>query len=133
MSTLNYGRTRQLAGLKFEQALELVVAALRRVNLQVLAKLDVGETLRSELGVALERYVILGVGNATLTYRALQLDSQAGLALPCRVVVREGAERGIVVSVEDPRAVFALVGSDVLHAVANEIAEMLDQFLESLA
>lgn len=94
MITVSYGHARQLAGLKFEQVLELVLSALRRANLTVLTRLDVAEVLIADLGMALGRYVILGVCNIALVCKALRLDCQAGLALPYRVIVRENAEGG---------------------------------------
>lgn len=133
MITVRYGNARQLAGLKFDQALELVLAALSRANLTVLTRFDVAEALRRDHGMALGRYVILGVCDTALVYKALRLDCQAGLALPYRVIVREGAEGGIVVAAEDPRAASAIIRSNGLDAIANEVAELLRQFLESLA
>lgn len=133
MTTLSYGRTRQLAGLKFDQALELVVITLRHVGLAVVTKFDIAEMLKRELGLTRGRYVVLGVCSVSLTHRAVREDCQAGLVLPCRVVVREEAQGSIVVSIEDPRAVFALVGSEGLNVLANEFAGLLGEFLDLLA
>lgn len=133
MTTLSYGRTRQLAGLKFDQALELVVITLRHVGLAVVTKFDIAEMFKRELGLTRGRYVVLGVSNVNLTHRAVREDCQAGLVLPCRVVVREESQGSIVVSVEDPRAVFALVGSESLDVLANEFAGLLGEFLDLLA
>lgn len=133
MVTLNHGRTRQLAGLKFDQAFELVLITLRHVGLAVVTRFDVAEVLKRELGLNRGRYVVLGVSNASLTHRAVREDCQAGLVLPCRVVVREETRGSVVVSIEDPRAVFALMGSEGLDVLANEYAELLGEFLELLA
>lgn len=133
MVTRNYGRTRQLAGLKFDHVLELVVITLRHVGLAVVTKFDIAETLKRELGLNRGRYVVLGVSNASLTHRAVRAHWQAGLVVPCRVIVREEAQGSIVVSTEDPRAIFALFGSEDLDVLANEFAELLEDFLESLA
>lgn len=50
---------------------------------------------------------------------------QIGLLLPCNVVVQEAPEGGVVVSIADPRAMFAMVDNPSVAPVAAEADERL--------
>lgn len=59
----------------------------------MLTEIDVQATLRDKLGVGMDPYLILGVGNLSLAYQALNADRRIGLLFPCNLVVRTEARR----------------------------------------
>ena len=83
--------------------------ALKEQGFGVLTEIDVRATLQHKLGEEMEDYVILGACNPPLAHRALQVDRQIGLLLPCNVVVRaDGADP--IVEALDPQVMSDVSG-----------------------
>jgi uncharacterized protein (DUF302 family) len=98
----------------------------------VLTEIDVQATLRNKLGAEIEDYLILGACNPQLANRALDVDRQIGLLLPCNVVVRtDGAET--VVEALDPQVMVTVAQRVELESVADEAAQRLRAALDALA
>lgn len=119
--SIGFGRT---VPLSFEQAIDRVTAELGKEGFGILTQIDVAATLKSKLGVEVPPYRILGACNPQLAHRALQIEPQVGLLLPCNVVVRE--DQGVVrVEFMDPDAVLALTDQPGVREVAVEAKERL--------
>jgi uncharacterized protein (DUF302 family) len=95
-----------------------VIAALKEQGFGILSEFDVQSTLKQKIGQDIERYEILGACNPTLAYRALGVDRDIGLLLPCNVVLREG-DGEVVVSIADPEAMFTLVSDETRRGLAD--------------
>ena len=126
-----YGFERPLPNVTVEQALERVAAALKQEGFGILTTIDVKETLNKKLGVDFRPYLILGACNPTLAHKALCIDAQVGLLLPCNVVIQE-APGGVIVSIVDPRAMFMVVDNPRLAPVVDEVDERLRRVIASL-
>jgi uncharacterized protein (DUF302 family) len=66
-----------------------------------------------------------------LAHRALDIDPQIGLLLPCNVVVRELEDGQIGVDFMDPRAVPQLVESPRISEIARDVQERLARLRHS--
>ena len=120
---IGFGRT---VPLSFEQAIDRVTEELGKEGFGILTQIDVAATLKSKLGVEVPPYRILGACNPQLAHRALQIEPQVGLLLPCNVVVRE-AQGGVRVEFMDPDAVLALTDQPGVREVAAEAKERLQR------
>lgn len=118
----------------FEDALARTRAALADQGFGVLTEIDMQATLKAKLGEDMERYVILGACNPPLAHRAVDIDRQIGLLLPCNVVVRSDRDDADTVIVEamDPQVLVDVTGDAQLRPVADEVATKLRTALESL-
>jgi uncharacterized protein (DUF302 family) len=131
MSAPAYGfETRLATG--FDAAVEAVTAALKQEGFGVLTRIDVRETLQQKIGVAFRPYLILGACNPQLAHRALLAEPQIGLLLPCNAVVQETADGAVLVSIADPKAMFSLVDTPELRAVADEAEQRLRRVMDAL-
>ena len=125
---IGFGRTVPFG---FDRAIERVTEELRKEGFGVLTQVDIAATLKSKLGVEFPAYRILGACNPQLAHRALQLEPQVGLLLPCNVVVRE--DKGAVrVDFMDPDAVLELTDQPGVREVAAQAKERLQRVCAAL-
>lgn len=128
-----YGYTRELKGVRYEDAVQRVTEALKTEGFGVLSTIDVKETLKKKIGAEFRKYVILGACNPQLAHRALSADVSIGLLLPCNVVVFEGEGGSSVVQVVKPDAMLSVArGTTGVEAVAREADEKLRRALEKV-
>jgi uncharacterized protein (DUF302 family) len=119
----------------FNDAVKRTRDALVQQGFGVLTEIDMKATLKRKLGADMEDYPILGACNPPLAHRAVDIDRQIGLLLPCNVVVRtdpdhEGTE---IVEAMNPRLLFEVTGEPTLGEVADEVTTKLQAAIDSLA
>jgi uncharacterized protein (DUF302 family) len=127
---MGYGRT-VLLDEPVTEVIPRVKEALKAQGFGVLTEIDVQATLREKIGAETAPYVILGACNPRLAHRALELEPDVGLLLPCNVVVRTHEGR-TVVSALDPGVIAELADHPDLKPIAEEATRLLDAALESL-
>ena len=118
----------------YEAVLDRVVEALKTEGFGVLTRIDVHDTLKAKLGVDFRDYCILGACNPPLAHKALSHRPDAGLMLPCNVIV-EATDEGTLVRIVDPRAMMKAGGFDAdpnLQEVGGEAEARLRRVAESL-
>jgi uncharacterized protein (DUF302 family) len=130
MEGVEYGVGRDLEE-PYETVVPRVLAALKTEGFGVITEIDVQKTMKEKLGVDGPRHVILGACNPPLAHRALELEPDLGLLLPCNVVVYE-KERGTRVAAVNAGAMLGMVGNDALGEVAGEVQQRLDRVLAAL-
>ncbi len=130
---MNTSAIRKVLRVTYEQALARVPEALKSEGFGVLTEIDVQSTLQQKLGIEFRRYKILGACNPPFANQALQIDLEAGLAMPCNVVVFEDDDRRAVVTAVDPtRTVAALGNNPKLVELATALKAKLIRALERL-
>ena len=118
----------------FDDAVERTRKALAEQGFGVLTEIDMKKTLKDKLGEDMEEYVILGACNPPLAHRAVSIDRQIGLLLPCNVVVRADTQNKDLTRVEamDPQLLVDVTGEDELRPVADEVATKLRAAIDAL-
>ena len=111
----------------YDQALERVIDALKVEGFGVLTRIDVHDAFKEKLDVEFRNYSILGACNPSLAHKALSSRPDAGLMLPCNVIVEE-IDGGTLVRIVDPAAMMqagGLAGDPVLEEVGGEAERRL--------
>jgi uncharacterized protein (DUF302 family) len=118
----------------YDESLERVITALKEEGFGVLTRIDVHDTFKEKLGVEFRKYVILGACNPPLAHKALSARPDAGLMLPCNVVVEE-VDGGTLVRIVNAAAMMqagGLDGDPVLKEVGGEAEARLKRVAEAI-
>ncbi|WXG55536.1 MAG: DUF302 domain-containing protein [Candidatus Sedimenticola sp. (ex Thyasira tokunagai)] len=116
----------------FDQAMEQVRKVLMENQLGIVSDVDVQATFKMKIDKDIPAYHILGACNPKLADRVLTAEPNAGVLLPCNLIVREQSVGETVVSFMDPQAVLGLSGSAEVKEVADEAREKLLRVVEQL-
>src|SRR5262245_29274671 len=106
----------------FDDAVTRTRRALADQGFGVLTEMDVKATLKAKLNEDMEDYLILGACNPPLAHRAVNVDRQIGLLLPCNVVVRADRDdpETIIIDAMDPHVMVQVAEEPGLQAVADD-------------
>jgi uncharacterized protein (DUF302 family) len=118
----------------FDEVQERVIEALKAEGFGVLTRIDVHDTLKAKLDVDFRKYAILGACNPPLAYRALSNRPDAGLMLPCNVIVEDTGE-GTLVRIVDPAAMMKAGGLEddpAMQEVGGEAGARLRRVADAL-
>ena len=118
--------------LPYDKAVPAVKAALADQGFGVLTEIDARATMKEKLGADMEPYIILGACNPQLAHRALDVDRQIGLLLPCNVVVRADGDDRSIVSALDPQVMVTIPENEDLRPVADEAGRRIRAALDTL-
>ena len=118
----------------FAQAVDRARKALSDQGFGVLTEIDVTSTLKQKLDEDVEDYLILGACNPPLAHRALSVDRQIGLLLPCNVVVRTDTDHpgSVLVEAMDPQIMVQVANASGLQPVADDAATRLRAAMDAL-
>ena len=100
----------------------------------MLTDINITATLKAKLGVDIEDYLILSACNPELAYRAISVDREIGLLLPCNVLLRaDPDDQGtVVIEAMDPGILVNVTGEPALMAIADEVTAKLGAAIASL-
>lgn len=127
---MRYGRTIEL-NLPYDEAVPKVKDAFKQQGFGMLTEIDVRKTLKEKLGLDMEDYLILGACNPQLAHRALDIERDLGLLLPCNVVVRRHDDRTLVQAL-DPAVMVSVPERPELQPIADEANRRIDAALAAL-
>lgn len=117
--------------LPYTAAVEAVKQALADEGFGTLTEIDVKATLDTKIGVEIEDYIILGACNPRLAHRALEVERDIGLLLPCNVVVR-AAGGSTIVQALNPQVMVNLPEREELQPIADEASRRIAAALKAL-
>ena len=118
----------------FADAVARTRDALAEQGFGVLTEIDVKATMKAKLGEDIEDYLILGACNPPLAHRAINVDRQIGLLLPCNVVVRADLtdDKSVIIEAMNPQMLVDVTGEPQLEQLAEEVTDKLQAAIDSL-
>ena len=118
----------------YAEAVTRTREALAGLGFGVLTEIDMKATLKAKLDLDMENYLILGACNPPLAHRAVSIDRQIGLLLPCNVVVRTDPadDTRVLVEAMNPQLLVQVTGEPALQEVADEVTGKLRAAIEAL-
>jgi uncharacterized protein (DUF302 family) len=131
--TTRYGLS-TIVDLPYERAVARTREALGNEGFGVLTEIDVKATLKKKIDVDFRPYVILGACNPSLAHKALSVELDIGLLLPCNVIVYAADEPGrSVVAALDPVEALSLTDNEGIRPLASEVRSRLERVLADVS
>ncbi len=127
---MNYGYKKKV-NLSFTDAVQNTKKALAANGFGILSTIDMKYTLYEKLKVDIENYVILEACNPPNAYKALQVEQDIGLMLPCNVIIYELGGEVLVVAIL-PTVLMGSIENDALHIVASDIENKLKNAINNI-
>ncbi len=127
---MKYNIKKQL-NISFVDAIEKTKLELSKEGFGILTEIDVKNTLKKKLNVEYDNYIILGACNPSFAHKALQLEKEIGLLLPCNVIVYE-YKNEIFVSSILPTIAMGMVENELLESIAKEVEEKLLKVIKNI-
>ncbi len=118
--------------LSFDDAIERVTEKLKEEGFGVLTEIDVQATLKKKLDVDFRPYRILGACNPSFAHKALSVEPNIGLMLPCNVIVQDVGSGRTEIAAIDPLVAMSSVDNSALEPVAEEVQAKLRRVIENL-
>jgi len=116
----------------FEEAILKVTDELKKEGFGILTEIDVTGTLKKKLDVEFRNYRILGACNPPFAYRALQVEPNIGVMLPCNVILQELEDGKIEVAAVDPLVSMQGIQNKELQSIAEEIQLKLKKVIDQM-
>ncbi len=120
---INYGFSKEIDA-SFEEALDRVSNELKKEGFGILSQIDVAGKFKEKLGIDFKKYTILGACNPPSAHKAILVEENIGLMLPCNVIIYERQNK-IVVSIIKPTVAMTMIGNVELEQIASTIEKKL--------
>jgi uncharacterized protein (DUF302 family) len=129
---MSYGYSKTV-DLTYEEALTRVEEELKERGFGILTEIDVKATLKKKLDEDMNNYKILGACNPPFAHKAIEMEREIGLLLPCNVLVYTNDDNKTVVSAIDANAMLSVVGDDdKIQEVATEVSKRLREAVDAV-
>lgn len=119
--------------LAFDAAVERLRETLMSEHLGIVSDVDVQAIFKNKMDKEIPAYRILGACNPKLAERVIAEEPNAGVLLPCNVVVRETGPATTEVAFLDPVPLLALTTAAEAQVVAREAKAMLMRVVDKLS
>ncbi len=127
---IEYGFVKELTT-SFDDVCNALPEVLKVEGFGILTRINVHEKFKEKLDVDFEKYVIFGVCHPPSVYKALLLEDNIGLMLPCNILVYE-KEGKTVLSVIRPTIAMAMIPNEGLEEIAEEVEDKLENIFEAI-
>ena len=128
---MKYGYQKTI-DLTFENVNEKIRESLMNVGFGIITEIDVQRTFKEKLGIKYERFQILGACNPGLANKALNIEREVGLLLPCNVIFWENKDSSVTVSSIDAEKQLSVTSDERLSMLGREVNELLIQAIDSI-
>jgi len=127
---MNYGFIKKI-DLSFDDALVKVTDELKKEGFGILTTIDAQEKFKEKLNIDFPKYKILGACNPAMAHKAISMEWNVGLLLPCNVIVYE-KENSVWVGIIKPSQAMAMVENEELKEIAAEVEAKLKKVFEGI-
>jgi len=128
---MDYGYRRQI-NQTFEQTEERLRQTLTEEGFGVITEIDVKNIFNKKLNIDFKKYKILGVCEPHTAFKALSIDEQIGLLLPCNVVIWENDDKSTSVAAINAKVQLAIAGLSEMKSHVDQINQKLESAVDKI-
>ena len=128
---INYGFTKEI-DTSFEETVDNATNELKKEGFGILTQINVTEKFKEKLGIDFKKYIILGACSPSSAHKAILVEENIGLMLPCNVVIYERQNK-TVVSIIKPKVAMKMIGNVELEQIASSIEKKLKKVFDSIS
>lgn len=116
----------------FNEAVKTITEELKKEGFGVITEIDLKEKFKEKLQVDFGNYKILGACNPALAYKAIQIEPNIGVMLPCNVLIQEKANGDVEIAAINPLNSIGAIENKQLQSLAQEVSQKLQMVMDRL-
>ena len=128
---MNYGYQRKVS-IPFEDVDLKIRSALAEIGFGVITEINIKKTFKEKLNLDYPRFRIFGACNPELAEKALTLEPEVAMLMPCNVVFWENGDSSVTLSVIDAEQQLSATGHDDLTQLGKDVDLMLKSAIDSI-
>ena len=128
---MNYGYQRTVS-IPFEDVDLKIRSALAEIGFGVITEINIKKTFKEKLNLDYPRFRIFGACNPELAEKALTLQPEVAMLMPCNVVFWENDDSSVTLSVIDAEQQLSATGDDDLTQLGKDVDLMLKSAIDSI-
>ena len=121
---MKYGYQKTVS-ISFEDVDSRIRLALAENGFGVITEIDIKKTFKEKLDLEYPRFRILGACNPELAEKALKMQSEVAMLMPCNVVFWENEDSTVTLSAIDAEQQLSVTEHDDLIQIGKDVNIML--------
>ena len=128
---MNYGYQRTVS-IPFEDVDLKIRSALAEIGFGVITEINIKKTFKEKLNLDYPRFRIFGACNPELAEKALSVQPEVAMLMPCNVVFWENNDGSVTLSVVDAEQQLSATNHDDLIQLGKDVDLMLKNAIDSI-
>ena len=121
---MNYGYQKTVS-ISFKDVDSKIRSTLAENGFGVITEIDIKKTFKEKLNIDYPRFRILGACNPELAEKALKMQSEVAMLMPCNVVFWENEDSTVTLSAIDAEQQLSVTEHDDLIQIGKDVNIML--------
>ena len=121
---MNYGYQKTVS-ISFKDVDSKIRSTLAENGFGVITEIDIKKTFKEKLNIDYPRFRILGACNPELAEKALKMQSEVAMLMPCNVVFWENEDKTVTLSAIDAEQQLSVTEHDDLIQIGKDVNIML--------
>lgn len=128
---MKYGYQKTVS-ISFEDVDSRIRSALAENGFGVITEIDIKKTFKEKLDLEYPRFRILGACNPELAEKALKMQSEVAMLMPCNVVFWENEDKTVTLSAIDAEQQLSVAEHHGLIQIGKDVNVMLKSAIDVL-
>ena len=128
---MKYGYQKTVS-ISFEDVDSKIRSTLAENGFGVITEIDIKKTFKEKLNIDYPRFRILGACNPELAEKALKMQSEVAMLMPCNVVFWENEDSTVTLSAIDAEQQLSVTEHDDLIQIGKDVNIMLKTAIDRL-